>query len=133
MGFLQSLLHKRGHDDIALQINVFSEIEPLERRSQAQLDWLDWLSRKRASKRPLSLDIDAHGCVAVRLQSIWKIVEYRKVRYLARHHPPRKILDPVRQLVPDAVVLLRGSMRRRFTPVAFLHERIQVNHFGMGV
>ena len=61
------LFDNLGEYDVASYVNVFSEVEPILRRIETNLNWLPGLSRLIAADGPFVLDVDACWGVYVSL------------------------------------------------------------------
>ena len=67
---LEVFLDEFGHEDVAAEIRIFPQVQPILGHTQSQLRGLDWLSRKRATERPFPANVEAEGRVTVSLQAI---------------------------------------------------------------
>jgi hypothetical protein len=83
--FLKSLLDKPGHEDVALHLDVFADVQAGGGCGETKLHRLRRLSGKGAADGPLVADVEAHGCVAVGLNSKGEVVKGAGVGDVARH------------------------------------------------
>lgn len=75
MGLFQCSLYKLGHDNVAVHVAVFAQVETLARDVEAEFDGCCWLSRKASSNAPFFFDIQTQGRVYMRLHAIKEVVE----------------------------------------------------------
>jgi hypothetical protein len=62
------------------------------------------------------------------LNTEWQVVESAGVRDISRHDAAWQVRDLVSERVPDAATLLGLSISRRLNDVAFLDQRVEINH-----
>ena len=130
----QVFLDEFGHEDVAAEIRVLSQIQPILRHTQAQLGGLFWLPRKRAAEGPFPANVEAERRVAVRLQTIGEVVEAAVVGYSTRDKTAGEVVDFVSHGVPGAMNGFFGvGATGGFAGMAFFDEGIEVNHFGVTV
>lgn len=133
MSLFERLLHKCRHEPVASHVDVFAEPEAIFRRAETNLYGLLGLMGQCASQRPFSLDVKAHGRIAMRLKAVDEVVEAGLISHLSRDEAARKIADFVCEGVPDAVEFFRGCFRRGFYRVALFDQRVEVYHFHMAM
>lgn len=133
MSPFERLLHKCRHEHVASHVDVFAEPEAISRSAQTNFYGLLGLVGECASQRPFSLDVKAHGRIAMRLKAVDEVVEACLIRHLSRDKAAREIADFVCEGVPDAVEFFGRCFRRGFYRVTLFDQRVEVYHFHMAV
>lgn len=108
---LKRLLDKFGHEHIALQLYVFSQVDTCDGSADSEFNRLHGLSRQTAADGPFLLDIEAHGCIAVRLHSVGEIVEAGLEGNLTRIEAGGEVVDLIGDRIPDTVIFLGRGFR----------------------
>lgn len=133
MSLFESLLHKCCHEHIASHVDVFAEPEAVFRRAQTNFYGLLGLMGECTSQRPFSLDVKAHGRIAMRLKAVDEVVEAGLISHLSRDEAAREIADFVCEGVPDAVEFFGSCFRGGFYRMALFDQRVEVYHFHMAM
>jgi hypothetical protein len=121
------LLDKRHHGDVALDLDVLTQIQPVRRRPNAHLRRLPRLVGLVPRNAPIVLQIHPHRSVGVGLQSPGQIVKAAVELYSTGTYPPRAghELDALLDLVPGGVVLVGGGIARGLGGLILRHQRIE--------
>ena len=125
---LEGLAHKARGQEVALDLHVLAQVQAGDRGADAQLGGLHRLVGQIAAQRPLLLDIEARGCIDVRLQAVAQVVEARLEGDLARSKAAGQVRDLVGDEVPLAVVLLGRRLGGRLDHAAVVGGGIEVDH-----
>jgi len=128
-------LDKRHHGDVALNLNVFAQVEALGGGADSKLFRFWRLAGLVAADTPIVAHVDIHGSVDVGLDAPRHVVEAALEADLTGTHlaHSRHVLDSLGDLVPGGVELVGGGIARCFDGVMLEHERIQGDDLGMVV
>ena len=134
-GGLGLLLHKGDHGDVALDLDVFAQVEALGGRVDAELRDLARLAGLVAGDAPRVAQVDVHGRVDVRLQAPGHVVEAAAEGDAAGAQPAhaRHELDALFNLVPGRVVLFRFGVAGRLDRLVARHQRVQRDDLAVAV
>lgn len=139
VGGLGLRLDEAGHGDVALELNVFAQIQSVGRGAQGLQSNLAPFGGLDARLVPGDLvpvpQIDVEGGVDVRLQPPGHVVEASVERDFAGAHvaDARDQLDFLRDLVPCAVELIRGSVSGGGDRLVVEDEGIEGDDFAVRV
>ena len=84
VGTGESLADEGGHEEVAAEVDVLAEVEPVGGRADPNLDRCRGFAGQRAGEAPTLADVGAHGRVDVRLHAVRQVVERGRIRDLPR-------------------------------------------------
>lgn len=93
---LKSLLDERHHHDIAFYLDVFANVKTGPGHVlEAHFRFLKWLAGEATTDTPFRADVEAEGCVHMRLQAVGEVVEDGVVRDRTGGEAAREVVDSV--------------------------------------
>lgn len=139
VGRLELGSHKGDHGDVALELDVFAQVEAVGGGSQASQANLARLWRLDAglvaADAILVAQVNVHGRIDVRLQAPGHVVEAAVELDLAGAHLAHSgdHLDALLDFVPGAVKLVGGGIARRWDGLVAQDKRVERQDFAVRV